>query len=168
MARNPLFIDGREIPYHIDAFERFVGHEIGQSEWLELDQERVNLFARATEDMNPLHVDPEWATEEGPFGGPVAHGFLTLSLLSHLSYDANVQPDGVDYGINVGFDRVRFLAPVKVGDRIRCRFLLKEVKPQQTNRWSFQTRCTIEIESTGKAALSAVWMVLFIKEQAEG
>ena len=112
MARN--LIEG--VPYHIDSFESYIGKSLGSSDWLEVDQTRVDLFGEATSDQNPLHIDPEWAKANSPFGGPIAHGFLTLSMLSHLSWMADLQPDGVDYGINLGFERVRFLAPVMVGD----------------------------------------------------
>ena len=167
MVKTAVSVAGDKIPYHIDFYEHYIGREIGHSDWLELDQARVDQFAQATNDMNPLHIDPEWAAREGPFGGSIAHGFLTLSLLSHFSYNAELQPDGVDYGLNIGFDRIRFLAPVMVGDRVRCRFTLLDVKDQKKGRWIFKSRNAVEIESTGKAALSAVWLVLFVKEQGE-
>ncbi len=164
MARNP--IEG--VPYHIDSFEPYIGKSLGSSDWLEVDQTRVDLFGEATSDQNPLHIDPEWAKANSPFGGPIAHGFLTLSMLSHLSLMADLQPDGVDYGINLGFERVRFLAPVMVGDRIRLRTHLVDVKPRGAGRWWFKCRVTIDTEKTEKAALSAIWLILFVRESEAG
>lgn len=156
------------VPYHIDNYAAYIGHPIGYTEWVEIDQPRVNQFGEATDDMNPLHVDPAWALANGPFGGPIAHGFLTLSMLSHLAWKSDLQPDGVDYGINLGFERVRFLAPVKVGDSIRMRANLVDCKPRGEGRWWFKTRVTIETEKTDKAALSAVWLILFVNEELAG
>jgi len=156
------------VPYHIENVEHYLGKVIGQSDWLEIDQERVNMFAEATNDMNPLHVDPEWAKENSPFGGPIAHGFLTLSLLSHFSYDAELTPEGIDYGINFGFERVRFMAPVMVGDRIRLRATLLEAKDRGPGKWVYKSRIAVETEKTQKVALNAIWVVLFVKEQQDG
>jgi acyl dehydratase len=156
------------IPYHIDNYEAYIGHSIGYSEWVDIGQSRVNQFGEATNDHNPLHVDPAWAVKNGPFGGPIAHGFLTISMLSHLAWKSDLQPDGVDYGINLGFERVRFLAPVMVGDRIRMRAHLVDCKPRGEGRWWFKTRVTIETEKTQKAALSAVWLILFVNEALAG
>lgn len=164
MARKE--IDG--VPYDIDYFDQYIGHELGQSDWLLVDQDRVDKFGMATSDENPLHVDPEWAAANSPFGGPIAHGFLTLSLLSHLSWQADLQPGGVDYGINLGFERVRFLAPVMVGDRVKLKIHLVDVKPRGPGRWWFKCRVTITTEKTDKAALSAIWLILFIRESEAG
>ena len=164
MVRNIL----EDVPYHIDNFHKYIGKSLGTSEWLAIDQARVDEFGEATSDLNPLHIDPEWAKENSPFGGPIAHGFLTLSLLSHLSWMADLQPDGVDYGINLGFERVRFLAPVMVGDRIRLRTHLLDVKPRDAGRWWFKCRVTIDTERTKKAALSAIWLILFVSEADAG
>ncbi len=164
MVRN--VIEG--VPYHIDNFEAYIGKSLGTSDWLPIEQERVDEFGDATNDRNPLHVDPDWAKANGPFGGPIAHGFLTLSMLSHLSWMADLQPDGVDYGINLGFERVRFLAPVMVGDRIRLRTHLLDVKPRDAGRWWFKCRVTIDTEKTQKAALSAIWLILFVREDEAG
>lgn len=164
MVRN--LIEG--VPYHIDNFQAYIGHSLGTSDWLPIEQGRVDSFGEATNDLNPLHVDPEWATANSPFGGPIAHGFLTLSMLSHLSWMADLQPDGVDYGINLGFERVRFLAPVMIGDRIRLRTHLLDVKPRDAGRWWFKCRVTVDTEGTAKAALSAIWLILFVREADAG
>jgi acyl dehydratase len=140
-----------------------LNRSIGISEWLRTDQGRIDEFARSTNDPNPLHIDPDWCRKHSPYGKPVAHGFLTLSLLSHFAYDAKLQPDGVDYGINYGFERVRFMAPVEVGQHIRMRASLTECKSVGERKWLFKARCTVEIRETERAALSAVWGVLFIR-----
>ena len=161
-----LLIEG--IPFHVDTMGGYVGKPLGESDWMPIDQNRIDLFSEATEDRNPLHVDPGWAEANGPFGGTVAHGFLTLSLLSHLSRSGELQPDGVDYGINLGFERIRFLAPVAEGDRIRLRLFLMEIKPRGPGKWQYKLRCTVVTEKTGKTALSAVWLVMFVSTALTG
>jgi acyl dehydratase len=149
-------------PYHIAHFERYIGRVIGVSDWLTVDQARIDAFGRATNDMNRIHVDPEFARINSPFGGVVAHGFLTLALLTHLSQTAEMMPEGVDYGINVGFERVRFLAPVPVDSAIRLKATALACEQRQPGRWSFKCRCNIEVRDSGRVALSAIWTVLFI------
>ena len=100
-----------------------IGQEVGLSKWIEIDQARINAFADSTEDWQFIHVDPE-AAKQTPFGGTIAHGFLTLSLMSAMSYDAVGALEGVTMGVNYGFDKLRFLAPVPVGSKIRGRFKL--------------------------------------------
>lgn len=151
------------VDYHIDNIDAFVGKQIGISDWLEIDQARVNAFAEATNDHNPLHVDPDWARENGPFGGPVAHGFLTLSLLSWFAYQAKLQPAGVDYGLNYGFERVRFMAPVRVGDRIRNRVVLTAADGRGEGRYVLKTQNTVEIEGGSRPALVAIWLAMYMK-----
>ena len=126
------------IPFHIDTMAGYVGKQLGESDWMPIDQNRIDLFSEATEDRNPLHVDRAWAAADGPFGSTVAHGFLTLSLLSHLSRIGELQPDGVDYGINLGFERVRFVSPVTVDDRIKLRVTLMEIKPRACGQMAVQ------------------------------
>jgi acyl dehydratase len=149
-------------PYHIDNLAAFVGREVGITPWLVIDQERIDLFARATEDFNPLHVDPAVA-KDGPFGTTIAHGFLTLSLLSVFSYQAGLQPEGVAYGLNYGFERVRFMAPVPVGARIRNRIVLTDASDKGGGRVLLRTQNTVEIENGRKPALVADWLGLFVK-----
>lgn len=143
-------------PYHIEHFDKYIGRVIGMSDWLTIDQARIDAFGRATNDMNRIHVDPEFARLNSPFGGIVAHGFLTLALLTHLSQTAEMMPDGVDYGINVGFERVRFLAPVPVDSAIRLKATALACEPRQPGRWTFKCRCNIEVRESGRVALSAV------------
>lgn len=161
-----ILIDGA--PYHIENFERYIGRVIGMSDWLTIDQKRIHEFGHATSDMNRIHVDPEFARVNSPFGGIVAHGFLTLALLTHLSQTAEMMPDGVDYGINVGFERVRFLAPVPVDSAIRLKATALACEGRQPGRWTFKSRCNIEVRETGRVALSAIWTVLFINAALSG
>ncbi len=155
-------------PFHIDHFQAYVGRVVGMSDWLKIDQQRINDFGRATIDMNRIHVDPAWAKANSPFGGIVAHGFLTLALLTYLSQSAEMVPDGVDYGINLGFERVRFLAPVAVDHQVRMKATALGSEARGPGRWTFRCRCNIEVKETEKVALSAVWSVLFINVAQAG
>ena len=150
-------------PYHIDNMAAYVGRVIGITPWLTIDQERIDQFARVTGDFNPLHVDPA-AAQAGPFGATIAHGFLTLSLLSHFSETAGLRPAGVAYALNYGFERVRFMAPVKVGSRIRNRVVLTNVSDKGAGRIMLRTQNTVEIDGGAKPALVADWLGLFVKE----
>jgi acyl dehydratase len=161
-----ILIDGA--PYHIEHFQPYVGKVIGYSDWLKVDQKRIDEFGHATIDMNRIHVDPEFARKHSPFGGIVAHGFLTLSFLTYLSQSAEMVPDGVDYGINLGFERVRFLAPVPVDSSIRLKATALAFEPRGPGRWTFKSRCNIEVKETEKIALSAIWSVLFINAAKAG
>jgi len=155
-------------PYHIDHFQAYVGRVVGISDWLQIDQQRIDDFGRATIDMNRIHVDPDWAKANSPFGGIVAHGFLTLALLTHLSQSAEMVPDGVDYGINLGFERLRFLAPVAVNHHVRLKATALGCDARGSGRWQFKCRCNIEVQETEKVALGAVWSVLFINVAQAG
>src|SRR5438270_5158634 len=104
-----------------------IGQEVGVSSWLTVGQDRIHAFAEATEDRQFIHVDPELAANT-PFGGTIAHGFLTLSLLSRMGAEAMLLPDGLKMAVNYGLDRVRFLAPVKSGQRVRGRFVLDSIE----------------------------------------
>ena len=138
-----------------------IGQEVGVSRWIEVDQARIDAFARITEDKQFIHVDPERA-KATPFGATIAHGFLTLSLASAMSYDAVAPLDGVVMGVNYGFDKLRFLAPVPAGSRIRGRFKLlsAENKGDQDGvaRWLLKHELTVEIEGGDKPALIAEWL----------
>ena len=134
----------------------WVGREIAVSDWLEIAQAKVDEFADATFDQQWIHVDPERAARESPFGGTIAHGFLTLSLLSHL-YQTCIRLEPRRMGINVGFNRVRFTAPVKVGTRIRGRFALDRVEAVKDGL-QFIWKATIEAEGSDKPACVAEWV----------
>jgi len=145
----------------IEDIREKVGTEIGVSDWILVDQERIDAFAAATEDRQFIHVDPE-AAARTPFGGTIAHGFLTLSLLSRMAADVILQPEGVKMGINYGFDRVRFLAPVRAGGRVRGRFILKSIEEKRPSQWQFLHAVTVEIEDEEKPALMADWIGMLI------
>ena len=138
-----------------------IGQEVGVSRWIEVDQARIDAFARITEDEQFIHVDPERARAT-PFGGTIAQGFLTLSLASAMSYDAVAPLDGVVMGVNYGFDKLRFLAPVPAGSKVRGRFKLlsAEDKGAQNGvtRWLLKHELTVEIEGGDKPALIAEWL----------
>lgn len=134
-----------------------VGQEVGVSSWYEITQERIDTFARATEDTQFIHTDPA-AAKQSPFGGTIAHGYLTLSMLSVMSYECMPPLDGMTMGVNYGLDRVRFVSPVPAGSRIRGRFVLADlddsVPGEVTHRW----QVTVEIEGQQKPALVAEWI----------
>ena len=156
------------VPYDVDNFHAYVGRVVGMSDWLKIDQQRIRDFGRATNDMNRIHVDPEWARANSPFDGIVAHGFLTLALLTYLSQSAEMVPDGVDYGINLGFERVRFLAPVAVDHHIRMKATALACEARGPGRWTFKSRCNVEVRESEKVALSAIWSVLFVNTTRAG
>lgn len=134
-----------------------IGTEVGVSKWFEIDQARINAFADATEDWQFIHMDPE-AAAATPFGGTIAHGFLTLSLASAMSYDAVPPLDGVVMGVNYGFDKLRFLAPVPAGSKVRGRFKLLSAEDKGGGRWLIKHELTVEIDGGSKPALIAEWL----------
>jgi len=136
-----------------------VGQEIGVSPWRVVSQEMIDKFADATDDHQFIHVDPVRAAET-PFGGTIAHGFLSLSLLSALAYEAIPPIEGVNIGVNYGFDRVRFASPVRSGARIRGRFKLAEVTTRPSGWVHLNYDVTVEIEGSKKPALTARWLTL--------
>ena len=142
-----------ETIHGLAELETAVGREVGPTEWFTIDQARVNGFADDTEDHQWIHVDPERAAA-GPFGGPVAHGFLTLSLIPYLMGQLR-QVDGVKMGVNYGLDRVRFPAPVLVGRRIRARATITSLEKIGGDAVQMVTRVTIEVEGGDKPACVA-------------
>jgi acyl dehydratase len=136
-----------------------VGQEVGVSDWIMVDQARIDAFAEVTEDRQFIHVDAE-AAAQTPFGGTVAHGFLTLSLLSRMAADAMPRPAQVKMGVNYGFEKIRFLAPVKAGKRVRGRFKLERLDEKRPGQWQFTHQVTVEIEGEDKPALIADWIGL--------
>ena len=141
----------------IDEIQASVGSEVGVSEWLVVDQGSINAFADATQDHQFIHVDPE-AAATTPFGGTIAHGFLTLSLLSRMAADAMLRPDDVKMGVNYGLEKVRFLAPVRSGKRVRGHFKLERFEEKRPGQWQFVHTVTVEIEGEDKPALIAEWI----------
>ena len=136
-----------------------LGSEIGVSPWIEISQEAINSFANVTGDHQFIHVDPEGAART-PFGGTIAHGFLTLSLLSQMAAHAMLAPEGRRMAVNYGFDRVRFLAPVRSGSRVRGRFTLAAMNEKRPGQWQFVHQVAVEIEGEDKPALTADWIGL--------
>ena len=138
--------------------EGMVGTEVGVTDWVEIDQERINKFADATGDHQFIHVDPDRAAET-PFGSTIAHGFLTLSLLSMLtSMGGGVKLDNAVMGINYGLDKVRFINAVKVGSKIRARFKLLSANEKKPKHFLIKHNVTVEIEGENKPALIAEWL----------
>jgi acyl dehydratase len=138
-----------------------IGEEIGVSGWIAIDQARIDAFAEATEDRQFIHVDAKAAARTA-FGGTVAHGFLTLSLLSRMGSEAMLLPDGTKMAVNYGLDHVRFLAPVRSGSRVRGRFTLDSVEEKAARQLLLRHLVTVEIEGEEKPALSAVWLALIV------
>jgi acyl dehydratase len=134
-----------------------IGQEVGVSRWFEVSQARIDAFADCTEDRQFIHVDTE-AARATPFGGTIAHGFLTLSLASAMSYNAVPSLEGVSMGINYGFDKLRFLTPVRAGSRVRGRFRLLSAEDKGGGRWLLKHELTVEIESADKPALVGEWL----------
>ena len=148
-------------PVAPSALSGLIGTEVGVSDWITVDQARIDAFADITEDRQFIHVDPE-AAKATPFGGTIAHGFLTLSLLSRMSFDGVAPLEGVVMGVNYGFDKVRFLTPVSSGARVRARFKLLGADDKGANggvaRWLLKHEVTVEIEGGDKPALIAEWL----------
>ena len=143
----------------LDDIRSRIGEEVGVSSWLTVDQARIDSFADATEDHQFIHVDPAAAAAAG-LGGTIAHGFLSLSLLSRMAADAILLPEGLKMALNYGFDRIRFLAPVRSGKRVRGRFVLDSVEEKAPGQWLMRHNVTVEIEGEDKPALTAVWLGL--------
>jgi acyl dehydratase len=144
-------IPASELTAHIG--ESFVSH------WLAVDQARIDAFAKVTEDEQFIHVDPV-AASATPFGGTIAHGFLTLSLLSVMAYDVLPKIEGVAMGVNYGFDKVRFLHPVRSGAHVRGRFTLVSATQRSERQWQLTYDVSVEIEGAAKPALAATWLTM--------
>ena len=148
-------------PIKAEELPSMVGKELEPSPWLEITQERVNQFADATNDHQFIHVDLEKA-KQTPFGGTIAHGFLSLSLLSYLNAQNAIVPEGLVMGINYGSDKVRFLAPVNVGKRIRSRQKVLAITEKKPGQWLIKTHVTVEIDGEETPALVAEILSLYI------
>ncbi len=147
-------------PITLDAYQAMVGKEIGVSSWHLVDQPRIDTYADVIEDHQFIHVDPERAKKETAFGTTIAHGFLTMSLLSIMSYEVMPVIAGTAMGVNYGFDKLRFISPVRSGKRVRGRFVLAEAKLRKPNELQSRTNVTVEIEGEDKPALVADWLGL--------
>ena len=151
------FVPAEELADHI-------GEETGRSDWLEIDQDRISRFAEVTEDRQWIHIDSE-AAAQGPFGSTIAHGFLTLSLLSHLTMSTSIMPEGAVMYINYGSDKVRFLNPVTVGSRIRAIGTLADVKEKSPGQILLTSHVVVEIEGDDRPALVADLLTLAVMGQ---
>ena len=147
-------------PVSLEVYQKMVGHEIGVSSWHLVDQKRIDVYADVIEDHQFIHVDPERAKRETAFGNTVAHGFLTMSLLSIMSYEVMPVIEGTTMGVNYGFDRLRFMSPVRAGSRVRGRFTLMEATLRKPKELQSRTNVTVEIEGEPKPALVANWLGL--------
>lgn len=140
-----------------DTIKAKIGTEVGVSDWVEITQDMINRFADVTDDHQFIHVNPE-AAAQTPFGGTIAHGFLVLSMISKLGTAADFVMEGVYMGVNYGFEKVRMVAPVKSGKRIRGRFVLKDMVARAPGQWLSTLGVTIEIEGESKPAIIADWL----------
>ena len=143
----------------LEEIRNAIGTDVGVSSWITVDQQRIDAFADATEDRQFIHVDPQAATQT-PFGGTIAHGFLTLALLSRMAVEATFLPDGLKMAVSYGFDRIRFLAPVRTGKRVRGRFTLDSVEEKAPGQILMRHTVAVEIEGEDKPALTAEWLGL--------
>ena len=140
-----------------EEMANIVGIKLGPSQWVQLDQERINTFADCTEDHQFIHIDEEKAAQT-PFGGTIAHGFLTLSMLAKFAEDIMVAPENMVMGMNYGFDKVRFLAPVRAGKRVRAAGEVMSVEIKDGNRLLVKMALSVEIEGEETPALVAEWL----------
>ena len=142
---------------NVDQLNDYIGKEVGISEWLLVDQERINQFADATGDHQYIHVDSDRAAQT-PFGTTIAHGFLTMSLMVLMGYEGSTKLENSVMGINYGFDKLRFINPVKVNSKIRGRFQLISAEEKKPNQWLLKHNITVEIAGEEKPALVAEWL----------
>ena len=142
-----------------DNVQSLVGSELGVSGWIRIEQARIDAFADTTEDHQFIHVDPERAAQT-PFGGTIAHGFLTLSLLPRFMADIGGGMQDAVMGLNYGFDKIRFLAPVKVNSRVRARAKLLDVQEKAPKQFLIKQEITVEIENESKPALVGEWLTM--------
>jgi len=138
-----------------------IGTKFEPGEWIEVDQSRINTFADCTEDHQFIHVDEE-AAKNTPFGGTIAHGFLTLSLLSKMAEGNGIVPENIVMGLNYGFDKVRFLAPVRAGKRVRANAEIADIQEKDGGRFLIKQAISVEIEGEDTPALVAEWLTMVV------
>lgn len=143
----------------LDEYRAQVGREVGVSDWIDVPQAKIDAFAAVTGDHQFIHVNPELAAQT-PFGTTIAHGYLTLSLLSVMAYGALPGIKGTRMGVNYGLNKVRFMAPVKSGSRVRGRFTLADVTQRADGAWQTTVAVIVEIDGETKPALAAEWITL--------
>lgn len=144
-----------------ETLHDYIGIETGVSRWFTITQDQIDKFADATHDHQFIHVDVEKA-KKTPFGTTIAHGFLSLSLLSAIAYDASINLENTVMGLNYGFDKIRFLQPVKVNSKVRGRMVLVDVLEKRPKEFLLTWNVTVEIESVEKPALTAKWLTMAI------
>ena len=144
----------------VSELTSYIGKDLGHSEWMTIDQERVNQFADCTEDHQFIHIDEEKA-KQTPFGGTIAHGFLSLSLLPKLSAGLLIRPEGLKMAVNYGMDSLRFIQPVRVGSRVRLQSTVMDVTEKKPGQWLIKARSTLEIEGSDKPAFIAEELSLY-------
>jgi acyl dehydratase len=147
-----------------DRPEDLMGQVVGQSPWFRIDQERINGFARNTNDWDHMHVDPDWCRQNSPFGKPIVFGFQSLSMLTYLLNAAIPRPDDQAYALNYGFDRVRLISPVLVDSEIRATFVLKSVTRKNEKTTLNTVATTVEVKGQTKPALIADWLILMVRK----
>jgi acyl dehydratase len=148
--------------YSVATLDEFVGRELGGSDWVVIDQARIDAFAACTGDRQWIHVDVERAKRESPFGGTIAHGYLTLSLLAALAIEIGLIPEDASAGLNYGLDKVRFMTPVKAGARVRNRVTLVSVEQKGGGRIIVKTMNELQIEGEEKPALIAETLAMLV------
>ncbi|WP_339844964.1 MaoC family dehydratase [uncultured Halopseudomonas sp.] len=144
----------------VSELTSYIGKDLGHSEWMTIDQERVNQFADCTGDHQFIHIDEEKA-KQTPFGGTIAHGFLSLSLLPTLSAGLLIRPEGLKMAVNYGMDSLRFIQPVRVGSRVRLQSTVLDVTEKKPGQWLIKARSTLEIEGSEKPAFIAEALSLY-------
>ena len=160
-------LHGKMEPIAIETMVGLLGKEVGISPWRIVSQDMINRFADATDDHQFIHVDPERARAETPYGGTIAHGFLLLSLLSPMTYETLPPLKGSGMAINHGFERIRFSAPVRSGTRVRTRFVLAEMNARPSGMVQIGYDVTMEIENSLKPALTARWQTIAVMERKD-
>ncbi|CDY78870.1 Acyl dehydratase [Caballeronia glathei] len=148
--------------YSMATIDEFVGQELGVSDWVVVDQARIDAFAQCTGDMQWIHLNVERAKRDSPFGGTIAHGYLTLSLLASLAIEVGLVPSDASAALNYGLDKVRFMTPVKAGARVRSRVVLTSVERKEGGRIIVKTGNELQIEGEDKPALIAQTLVMIV------
>jgi acyl dehydratase len=148
--------------YSMATIDEFVGQELGVSDWVVVDQARIDAFAQCTGDMQWIHLNVERAKRDSPFGGTIAHGYLTLSLLASLAIEVGLVPSDASAALNYGLDKVRFTTPVKAGARVRSRVVLTSVERKEGGRIIVKTGNELQIEGEDKPALIAQTLVMIV------
>jgi acyl dehydratase len=149
----------------LDAYQKMVGTEIGLSDWITVSQKMIDDFSDVTGDRQFIHNNPDRAADETPFGGAIAHGFLTLSLITQMYKDTTPIITDHEVVINYGLNRIRFLAPVPSGARIRGRITLAKVEPRGTTQILTENKIVVEIENGEKPAMLGTWVTLLVKNK---